>query len=191
MKRIGIIFWSLLIIGGIKAQTDQQYKSMDNPRMVRLLEMDSTAEAFFGETLSDRIANTRNIEVFKLSQFLPDTEKSIDVLEEFRILDTAAVGISEQQTIAKLLTGTEAYIQDKSIKNLCLFLPNLGLKLDVDEQPVNALISLKCKMVRFYYEMDESPVNYVELNIKQNFEGFDHFYKEVFPPKKINPSLFL
>lgn len=184
MKIAGITLFTLLFASIGLAQSDSGYMPMDNPRMVRLLEMDSLSEVYFGEDLADLLQNTRRIEAFKLSKFLPDSEEGADLLEGFRVLDTVLLSQDAQREIASMLTNTEPYIVDKNIKNLCLFLPNYGLSMLLDDTQVNALVSLKCKMVRFYFEQDEQPVHYQEFNIKGNYEGFDAFYAATFPKAK-------
>ena len=184
MKIAGITLFTLLLASMGLAQSDSEYMPMDNPRMVRLLEMDSLSEVYFGEDLADLLQNTQRIEAFKLSKFLPDSEEADGLLEGFRVLDTALLSKDSQREIATMLTNTEPYIADKNIKNLCLFLPNFGLSMLLEDAQVNALVSLKCKMVRFYFEQDAQPVNYQEFNIKGNYEGFDSFYAATFPKAK-------
>ena len=182
MKVTTILLLTLLCSGLCLAQEDPEYKPMDNPRIAPMLEMDSVSEAYFGETLSERLQQTRQIEAYRLSRFLPRDTSNMELLEGFRVLDTATLSLSEQQEIGAMLTRIEPYMADKSMKNLCLFLPNFGLRMEMDGRPVNTLVSLKCKMVRFYFEDASTNPGFLEFNIKGNYEAFDQLYAELFPP---------
>lgn len=181
MKRIGITLIALMMVSAAISQETQEYTSMDNPRLVRIVKMDSVAQLFFGAPLTDQLKGTRKIEAYKLSHYLNGPSDQKVSLENFEVLDTAVLSRAQQSQIADLLTQPESYIEDPNIKNLCLFLPDLGLKFALKDQEVNALVSLDCKMVRFYYDRPEEPVNFLELNIKGNFNGFDDFFEAIFP----------
>ncbi len=175
--------------------SEEDLISMDNPRKVRLMTIDSAGKAFLGEEVAENLTKVRKIEAFKLEHFLAEEAQAVSILQGFTILDTAEITTDQQGAIASILTSPEAYIQDKNIKNLCLFTPDMAFALMAKEQTVFALVSLNCKMTRFYFPSeDREDFNYITFNIREDFQGFDDIYNDIFGQKtlkvKAKNSLF-
>ncbi|MEL6867703.1 MAG: hypothetical protein AAFP19_24980 [Bacteroidota bacterium] len=185
-------FWLMVLavcwIGNAQAQqkgkqADDQI-SMDNPRKVnRTVQIDSADVLLFGETLSKQLQQTTQLQAFKLSNYLAEDPDSVDHMEGFTILETREITLDQQQSIAELLTSETPYMEDRSMKNLCLFLPDMAFVFGTEERPIKALISLDCKMVRFYFET-ENENRFVELNTKIRYKAFEEIYDDLFPEKK-------
>lgn len=182
---LSILFFDVSVLAqqnqSNNSKAEDSLISLDNPKKVTsMINIDSTGLLLFGEDLSENLNKTKNLKVFKLSHYLSGQSDSTEILEGFTILDTKDIKVEKQKQIAKLLTSTTPYILDKNIKNLCLFMPDMGMELSFDDQKINALVSLECKMVRFYFQDEKSGNRFIELNSKQSFNGFDLVFDDIF-----------
>ncbi len=189
-KHLSLLLWLTFLWLGIcnsqpgptpaKAPTDTQI-SMDAPRKInRTTLVDSTDTALFGETLGELLKGTRSIQAMKLSPFLSPDPGSVESMEDFPILDTQTLEQKQQQAIADLLNSERPYLEDRSMKNLCIFQPDMAFVLQTDEHPINALVSLDCRMVRFYFQATGEEERYIELSTKRAFDDFKELYADLF-----------
>ena len=159
-----------------------QLISMDNPKKVArtTIQVDSDAADMFGETLGKYLKTARQVEAYKLSNFQSEETGEKDLMEGFAILDTRTISLERQQAISDLFISEEPYMEDKNMKNLCMFLPDMAFVFETEEQPVKALVSLDCKMVRFYFQKEVNDNRFIELNTKLSYQAFDQLYEELF-----------
>ncbi len=163
--------------------------SMDPPqKMERSSLIDSADSALFGETLGELLKNTQELQVFKLSNFLTSQPDSVAHINAFPILDQQKIGASLQRNIADLLNSERPYLEDRSMKNLCIFQPDMAFVFLTNEKPINVLISLDCRMVRYYFQPEGEEERFIELSTKRAFKDFVELYANFFPEKKSKPK---
>ena len=186
------VFIYLILWGGlcssISAQTptticpdSTTVVSMDLPKKIvrsSLIELDSSSRFYLGETLSEHLEKITDVRIYEVRRYLATEADSLNTLEGFPILDTIEIDQSQKEKWVSLLTDDQSYIEDKNIKNLCLFLPAVGMELAIDGQPIRVLVSLDCKMVRFYTNETGVDNEYTEFNIGYSFDGFGELYSD-------------
>lgn len=103
----------------------------------------------WGNELTTLLKQTQKVKVFHVETLKTD-DLTLPHIEQFSILNQATLDDLEEQQFQQLIMDTSTYYLGKGIKQ-CLFMPRMAVQLITNTDTVNALISMKCDLIRFHY----------------------------------------
>lgn len=107
-------------------------------------------ENYWGKRLTTLLRQAEKVAVFQVETLKTD-DIELPHIEQFSILNTALLDSLEEQEFQQLVMDTATYYLEKSTKQ-CLFMPRMAVQLITKTDTVNALFSLKCDLIRFYFD---------------------------------------
>lgn len=131
-------------------------------------------EQLWGNSLTTILRQAKKIKVFHIESLKTD-DLELPHIEQFSILNQATLDSLEEAQFQELVTDTSTYYLEKSAKQ-CLFMPRMAIQLIAENDTVNALISMKCDLIRFYYS-DTS----VTLNCDDGRIAILDYFSKAFP----------
>lgn len=104
----------------------------------------------WGERLTTLLRQAEKVEVFHVESLKTD-DFELPHIEQFSILNIANLDSFEEREFQQLVTDTATYYLEQGTKQ-CLFMPRMAIRLTTKKDTVNALFSLKCDLIRFYFD---------------------------------------
>ncbi|MFK7947338.1 MAG: hypothetical protein AB8G11_07110 [Saprospiraceae bacterium] len=140
----------------------------------RFISKQTLLEQFWGNDLTALLRQAKKVNVFHVESLKTDDVK-IPHIEQFSILNQATLDSLEATQFRELITDTSTYYL-KEVSKQCLFMPRMVVQLIAKNDTINALISMKCDLIRFYYS-DTS----VTLNCDDGRIAILDYFSKAFP----------
>ena len=131
-------------------------------------------EQLWGNNLTILLRQAKNVKVYHVESLKTD-DLELPHIEQFSILNQATLDSLEEQQFQQLITDTSTYYLEEASKQ-CLFMPRMAIQLFTENDTINALISMKCDFVRFYYS-DTS----ITLNCDDGRISILDYFSKAFP----------
>ena len=135
---------------------------------------DSLAIPFLNDAQQSLIRETPQITAFQVDDFKA-VEGTTNLLEEFKILNQVSLDASQSSYLKETFLNQSNYLLTHKIKQ-CFFLPQMGFQLTSDAGTMNVLISLECRMIRFY-QNGAFDLYYFNDNMSSLSDFYDGLFK--------------